>query len=189
MNAIQIVRESAQFPEMERVSENQVYFFFDQSSRPYGNATQYMAVMVSVETASDDIDEIKALALPDIKDYRIKQIADYDASSNVNCFYLNGNPMWLTVEEREQLATQVNANEDAGRTEMTKWFGGRQYTFTIAQWRQMLTVLEVYAGDALNVTESHKATVSAMKKADRVIAFDITAGYPEKLSFGDANAE
>ena len=189
MNAIQIVRESAQFPEMERVSENQVYFFFDQSSRPYGNATQYMAVMVSVETASDDIDEIKALALPDIKDYRIKQIADYDASPNVNCFYLNGNPMWLTVEEREQLATQVNANEGAGRTEMTKWFGGHQYTFTIAQWRQMLTALEVYAGDALNVTESHKATVSAMKEADRVIAFNITAGYPEKLSFGDANAE
>ena len=66
---------------------------------------------------------------------------------------------------------------------MMKRFNGQEYTFSIATWKQMLTALEVYAGDALSVSEAHKATVSAMRKADRVIDFDITAGYPEKLSF------
>ena len=183
MNAIQIVRDSAQFPEVERISENQVNFYFDHSSRAYGNGTQYMAVMVGVETQSDDLEEIKALALPAIKEYRIKQIGDYDRSDNVNTFYIGGNAMWLTVDEREQIATQISANEAIGRTEMTKWFNGHEYTFTLSEWKQMLVALEVYAGDVLNVTEGHKSEVSSMKNADDVINYDITKGYPEKLVF------
>ena len=44
-------------------------------------------------------------------------------------------------------------------------------------------VLEVYAGDALNVTESHKAAVNALNSVEEVEAYDITDGYPEKLTF------
>ena len=74
MNAIQIVRETEQFPEMERISENLVNFYFDHSERPYGEGTQYMAVAVDVdypeeEGKEDDIDEVKALAMPAVKDY------------------------------------------------------------------------------------------------------------------------
>ena len=47
----------------------------------------------------------------------------------------------------------------------------------------MLVAIEVYAGDALNVTESHKAAVNALDSVEAVEAYDITAGYPEKLSF------
>lgn len=188
MNAIQIIRESEQFPEMERIDENVVNFYFDQSERPYGENTQYMAVMVQVnypldEEKEDDIDEVKALALPDIKEYRIKQIEDYDKSNNVNSFTIGGQAMWLTVDERQQLATQISANKAIGRESMTKWFASHEFTFPISSWEQMLVALEVYCGDALNVTENHKATVNAMRKADRVISFDITKGYPEKLVF------
>ena len=183
MNAIQIVRDSVQFPEVKRINENQVIFYFDHSSRPYGDGTQYMAMMVTVDTQSDDIEEIKSLALPDIKEYRIKQISDYDVSDNVNCFYIGGNPMWLTVEEREQLATQINANEAIGRESMSKWFGGHELAFPISAWKQMLVAVEIYAGDALNVTEGHKSDIDAMEDADDVIAYDITKGYPEKLVF------
>ena len=188
MNAIQIVRESEQFPEMERIDENVVNFYFDQSERPYGENTQYMAVMVQVdypldEEKEDDIDEVKALALPDIKEYRISQIDAYDKSDEVNSFYLGTIKMWLTVSERQQLATQISANESMGRDSMTKWFGGKPFTFSIDAWKQMLVAVEVYAGDALNVTEGHKAEVSAIEDADDVIAYDITKGYPEKLVF------
>ena len=91
--------------------------------------------------------------------------------------------MWLTVDERQQLATQINANKSIGRETMTKWFNGHEFTFPIPEWEQMLVALEVYCGDALNVTESHKAAVEAMDDADEVIAYDITLGYPEKLVF------
>ena len=183
MKAIQIIRESEQFPEMERIDENKVNFYFDQSERPYGENTQYMAVMVEVETQSDNIEEIKALALPDIKEYRIRQIEEYDKSDNVNSFYLGDIQMWLTVAERQQLATQISANEAIGSDSMSKWFGGKEFSFPISAWKQMLVAVEVYAGDALNVTEGHKSEVSAMENADEVIAYDITKGYPEKLVF------
>lgn len=117
------------------------------------------------------------------KDSKIGEVERYDQSSNVNEFTINGNPMWLTVEERQQLATQINANEAIGRTSMTRWFGGIEYTFTIAEWRQMLTALEVYAGDAINVTESHKADINALQSVEAVEAYDFTTGYPPKLNF------
>ena len=190
MNAIGITNETEQFPEMERLSDQQVNFFFDHSERPYGEMTQYRAMMITVdyeaeEGKEDDLTEVKALALHDIKEYRIKQIEEYDASDAVNTFYINGQPMWLTVQERQQLATQISANEAIGRETMTKWFNGNEYTFPISLWKQMLVAVEVYAGDALNVTESHKVAVAAIEDADEALAYDITAGYPEKLRFGD----
>ena len=93
--------------------------------------------------------------------------------------------MWLTVQERQQIATQISANEAIGRETMTKWFGGNEYTFPIALWKQMLVAVEVYAGDALNVTESHKVAVAAIEDADEALEYDVTAGYPEKIHFGE----
>ena len=114
---------------------------------------------------------------------KVSEIEAYDKSDNVNSFTIGGQQMWLMVDERQQLATQLNANKSIGRESMTKWFGGHSFTFPIATWEQMLVALEVYAGDALNVTESHKAEVSAMEDVDEVIAYDITKGYPDKLVF------
>lgn len=115
---------------------------------------------------------------------KIEEINAYNDSDKVNVFYLGETPMWLTVEERQQVATQISANEAVGRTTMTRWFGGHSYTFPLATWQQMLVALEVYAGDALNVTESHKAAVLALESIENVEAYDYTVGYPEKLVFG-----
>jgi len=114
---------------------------------------------------------------------KVAQIDAYDKSEHVNVFYLNDVPMWLTVSERQQLATQISANEAVGRASMAKWFGGNEFTFPLATWKQMLVALEVYAGDALNVTEAHKAAVNAMDSVAGVNAYDITQGYPEVLMF------
>ena len=114
---------------------------------------------------------------------KIAEIDSYDHSDSVNCFYLNNNEMWLTVEERQQIATQISANEAIGRETMTRWFDGNEYTFPISTWKQMLVALEVYAGDAINVTESHKAAINAMTSIEQIVDYDITAGYPQKLSF------
>ena len=114
---------------------------------------------------------------------KLMEIESYDQSSSVNSFTINGQEMWLTVNERQQIATQINANESIGRQTMTKWFQGNEFTFPVSTWRQMLIALEVYAGDALNVTEAHKAAVEAMDNIEDIENFDITAGYPEKLVF------
>jgi hypothetical protein len=91
--------------------------------------------------------------------------------------------MWLTVDERQQIATQISANEAVGRTEMTRWFGGQSFTFPLTAWKQMLVALEVYAGDALNVTEGHRAAINALDSIEAVEDYNFEVNYPSKLSF------
>lgn len=114
---------------------------------------------------------------------KIAELEVYDQSDAVDSFTINGQSMWLTVEERQQIATQISANEAVGRDNMTRWFGGHSFTFPLATWKQMLVALEVYAGDAINVTEAHKATIEALATIEDVEAYDFTANYPTKLSF------
>lgn len=120
--------------------------------------------------------------LVEAKEIKLNQLYSYDNSSNVNSFTLNNESMWLTVEERQQLATQIQANEGIGRTEMTKWFKGQSYTFQIPVWKQMLNQLEVYAGDALNVTEQHRTNINALTTVEEVENYNFTVGYPQKLA-------
>ena len=124
-----------------------------------------------------------ARTLEDAKNEKLQQIVEYDNSNAVNSFTINGNPMWLNVEERQQLATQISANEAAGRETMTRWFNGSSFTFPITVWKQMLVALEIYAGDALNVTETHKAAINELDTIETVDSYNYTTGYPTKLIF------
>jgi len=117
------------------------------------------------------------------KQEKLMALDAYDQSEEVNSFEIGGQTMWLNVEERQQIATQISANEAVGRETMTRWFGGQSFTFPLTVWKQMLTALEVYAGDALNVTEGHKAAIEALSSVEDIEGYDLTEGYPEKLSF------
>lgn len=123
------------------------------------------------------------LTLNDVKERKIAELQAYDASDAVDSFTIYGQSMWLTVEERQQIATQISANEAVGRDNMTRWFGGHSFTFSLTTWKQMLVALEVYAGDAINVTEAHKAAIEALTTIEDMEAYDFTANYPTKLSF------
>lgn len=114
---------------------------------------------------------------------KIEEIEIYDQSEAVNSFTIGNLSMWLTVGERQQIATQISSNEAIGRETMTRWFKGQEFTFPIATWKQMLVALEVYAGDALNVTEAHKAAVNALNNVEDVDGYNYATGYPEKLHF------
>lgn len=119
------------------------------------------------------------------KSEKIKQIENYDASSNVEQFTINGTPMWLNHEVRQQIKTSVEAYIATGAETVTKIFDGVEYTFPCEMWLQMLAALEVYAAEALNATERHKNNVNAMDNIQDVIDYDYTTGYPEKLRFGE----
>lgn len=118
---------------------------------------------------------------------KIAQIEAYDSSDAVEQFYIDDTPMWLGHEVRQQIRTSADAYEATGATEMTKIFGGVEYTFPIAAWRQMLNALEVYAAEALNATERHKNTVMAMTRRKDVEDYDFTTGYPQKLEFSNGD--
>ena len=113
---------------------------------------------------------------------KMAEIDGYDNSENVNLFYLAGQPMWIDAQTRQTLRISIESYAALGRETVTKWFGGQQFTFPTNAWIQMLNALEVYASEALNVTEAHKAAVADMDNVADIGVFDITAGYPEKLN-------
>lgn len=113
---------------------------------------------------------------------KIAELEAYDASDAVNSFSVDGKQMWLDAATRQQLRISLDAMQQAGRETVTKWFDGLEYTYPIDVWYYMLGLVEVYASDALNVTESHKAAINALDDIEDVEAYQFT-GYPEKLSF------
>lgn len=114
---------------------------------------------------------------------KIAELEAYD-DSEVNSFSVNGKDMWLDHDVRQQLRISLDALSQAGRETVTKWFDGVEYTYPIDVWYYMLGQVEVYASDALNVTESHKAAINALESIEDVEAYQFS-GYPEKLSFGE----
>lgn len=118
---------------------------------------------------------------------KVAEINAYDRSAAVNSFTLGGTEMWLSFDERARIRQSIDAYRNEDRTEMTKWFGGKAFTFPLDTWQTMLDKLSVYASEALNVTEQHKAEVSALTSIEAVEDYDYKTGYPEKLSFANTS--
>lgn len=115
------------------------------------------------------------------KSSKLAEIDAYDQSDAVNSFTLGGAPMWLDAPTRQQLRISIEAYQAQGAEQVTKWFGGHEFTFPVALWLAMLNALEVYAAEALNVTEAHKAAVMALDTIEAVEQYDITTDYPQQL--------
>lgn len=112
---------------------------------------------------------------------KLAELEAYDSSDNVNSFTLNGVPMWLDYQTRQQLRTSIEAYQAQGIEQVTKWFNGMQFTFATSVWLQMLNLLEVYASEALNTTESHRAAINSLDSIEDIDEYDFTTGYPKKI--------
>ena len=140
--------------------------------------------VINIELAKLDGNEptpAELLALA--KSAKQSEITEYDNSANVNSFIIGGVPMWLGFELRSRLKASLEAIESAGGTEMTKTFGGIEYTFTIERWKAMINAVENYAGACQNVTAAHRQSVEALTTAKKVTSYDFTTGYPSKINF------
>lgn len=134
-----------------------------------------------IQAGYHKVEEPTADPLEAAKQAKYADIDAEDASHEV--FTLGGQQMWLGHELRQQLKTSVDAYIATGKTTVTKWFGGQEFTFPCEIWLQMLAVLEVYAAETLNTTEAHKAAISALTSVEAVEEYDITSDYPEPLVF------
>lgn len=148
------------------------------------NPTEDMLIAAGYTEYTEPVhEETQEEALQKAKTIKLEEIRNYDSSSNVNSFTLGGTSMWIDFNERARIRQSIDAYKNLGKTEMTKWFNGKEFTYTLDEWQKMLDELSVYASEALNVTEKHKWEVNALTSIDEVKAYDITAGYPEKLVF------
>ena len=108
----------------------------------------------------------------------------YDTSPSVNGFLLNGSVEWIDIELRMKLCSRTLPEEKkAGKTSTVLWLGNKPYELPIETIEQIMHEIEIYAKACLDVTNSHKAQVLMLSDVSALVAYDYTAGYPEKLSF------
>lgn len=117
--------------------------------------------------------------LDDAKRERIDELMDYDSSSAVNEFYLNGQGMWIAPDERSNYMLTLQGAQRMGITDIT--FLGQ--TIPVATAIQMIDAVNLYAMQCVGVTESHKAAINALTTIADVDAYDYTVGYPQKITF------
>lgn len=139
------------------------------------------AVSTQAITGSPEADEpTEDELLANAKAKKIDEIAEFDASANVNAFTVGGSPMWLNHDQRSRLSASLAVCTEPT---MTKYFGGVPFTYPVEMWRQMLNAVELYADTCQTVTEAHKAAVAQLQTEQAVEEYDFTSGYPTKLAF------
>lgn len=117
------------------------------------------------------------------KELVIREIDQYDTSSNVNGFLLNGIQVWLNKDTRVGLMNSITIEKNSGKTESVLWLNDIYITVNCDAAIKMLSALELYALACYNKTAEHKLAVSELTDISKVKAYDYTVGYPEKLSF------
>lgn len=125
--------------------------------------------------------KMNALNLEQAKADKIAEITDYDTSSLVNGFMLNGQLVWLDKATRVGLMNSTTIAKAAGQETTTLWLGELKLVVGCDKAIQLLSVLEMYALECFNVTASHKAAVNELKSIEEVEAYDYKAGYPKML--------
>lgn len=117
------------------------------------------------------------------KECTIKKIDQYDKSSNVNSFLLNGESVWVDKDTRVGLMNSINIEKNSGKEESVLWLNGMCITVNCDAAIQMLSSLELYALACYNKTAEHKLAVNQLTDIKEVESYDYTTGYPDKLSF------
>ena len=117
------------------------------------------------------------------KELVLRKIDQYDTSSNVNGFMLNGVQVWLSKDTRVGLMNSVTIEKNSGKEQSTVWFNGICITINCDAAIQMLSSIELYALACYNRTAQHRLAVSQLTDISKVQTYDYTAGYPDKLSF------
>lgn len=135
------------------------------------------------KTAAEDAAEYEGMTLEEAKVKKVADITAYDDSDAVNQFYVNGVGVWYKPAERAVIKMGVTASQSVGRESYEVTYGGQSVSVPCEAALAILAQVEVYALDCLSVTNKHKAAVEALATIGEVEAFDITADYPEKLSF------
>ena len=117
------------------------------------------------------------------KEAKIREIEEYDRSDAVNSLKVNGVTIWYDQEKRLIYMASVDAAIERSLPTIKLPLGDQLIPVPVADAKQMLSALQLYAVAAFNNTERHKKAVMALETEAAVKAYDYRTGYPEKISF------
>lgn len=151
----------------------------------YSVGESYVCLSHVYDRIPTDVDKVNLYSeyLGQCKSQKLKQIVDYDNSSEVNSFYINGLSVWLDKATRVGLANSIAIEQRNGKNKTILFLNGMEITVPIEQAIAILDQIELYALDCYRQTESHKVQVMRLQDINEVENYDYTLGYPEKLEF------
>lgn len=135
----------------------------------------------NASTGGSDLEE--EVTLEAAKKAKIEEIEAYNESKDVNWFYLNEIGMWLEPDLRVNVERQIKARQSIGQEVAPIPIAGTLMDIPCEQGLRMLAELEIYASDAYNATEQHKAAINALEDVESVKAYNYKTGYPEIKRF------
>lgn len=120
-----------------------------------------------------------------VRKVRMEELAKYDNSDAVNAFFYNGKKMWFDKLTRTSISHSIEVEKSSGK-ETTELYDndGVKYILPVDEALSLFDQVELYAKDCYNQTAYHKVQLAALDDVDALLAYDIKAGYPEKLHFG-----
>lgn len=121
--------------------------------------------------------------IDDLKVRKKNEIMEYDSSSEVNEFTINGMQIWLDKATRAGLMLRFQAEKAVGKEYTTLWYGGHQFELAVDAALQMLYSLENYASACYDNTQRHLSVIDNLETKEDVDAYDYSGGYPSKLEF------
>lgn len=124
-------------------------------------------------------EELKSQALS----IKLAEIKNYDASSEVNVFYIQGIPVWLDKATRAGLKLRFEAEVAVGNTDTILWYNNTKFPLPLDSAIQMLYLIEIYASACYDNTQAHLANIELLNTISDIEAYDYTTGYPTKLAF------
>ena len=107
------------------------------------------------------------------------KIQNYDMSSNVNGFYINGEISWLDKATRVGLAHLADCTDG----DISLVLGTVIIQINSALAKELLSQLELYAAECYLQTAKHLLAINELETVEELINYDYTKGYPEKLTF------
>lgn len=161
------------------------YGFKELIDNPVTFNSNYQTYTVSY---TEDADTIKAqysviyLSIETLKKAKLKELADYDKSDNVNSLKINDGAVWFDKDTRSALSTSIDSASLLGETSITYVINDNEFSIEIPKAKQMLAVIQRYADSCFLVTEAHKRAIKGLSEAEAIVNYDITTDYPTKLS-------
>lgn len=128
------------------------------------------------------IEQQKARKLKRAAIAKIAEINDYDLSSNVNSFTINGMVTWFDKADRVGLMNSTKILKDKNVDATSLWVNNTMITIKCDDLIELLRSLEVYALECYDVTSTHKQNVHMLTTVDEINNYDYTTDYPSKLN-------
>ena len=133
---------------------------------------------------NDIIAEQPIKSLQQVRRDMIKKIEQYDKSTNVNNFTINGTiNTWFTVEERSNYRSSIDAAKTLNVDKLQFFINNMPIEITTQEAEYMLASIQLYADQCFLITKQHKLNVNKLRTIYDVESYQYTKGYPPQLNF------